>query len=109
MILITKSNIAEFENLKNNDIPLLVDFFAEWCGPCRMLAPVIEEVSFELNGKVTFVKIDIDEMPELATSLNIRSIPTLVVFQKNRELGRQSGFMNGSQIKDFLKSLSVKI
>ena len=61
------------------------EFFTKQSTKCH---PVIEEVSFELNGKVTFVKIDIDEMPELATSLNIRSIPTLVVFQKNREIQR---------------------
>ncbi|WP_418291214.1 thioredoxin, partial [Massilicoli timonensis] len=72
---------AEFEELKKQPGVLVVDFFATWCGPCKMLSPVLEEVAEELAGKAAIVKVDVDESGELASSYGIMSVPTLIVFK----------------------------
>ena len=78
-IILTESNFEQ-EVLKS-DVPVLVDFWATWCGPCRMLAPTIEKIAEEQEGKIKVGKIDVDEEPELATKYGIASIPTLMVFK----------------------------
>ena len=70
------------KEVKESDIPVFVDFWAEWCGPCRMVSPVIEELSNDYDGKVKFVKVNIDEAGDLASSYQVYSIPTLVLFLK---------------------------
>lgn len=91
-IIITEQNFEE-EVLKS-DIPVLVDFFATWCGPCRMLAPVIEEVSNENEGKIKVGKVNVDEQPELAAKFGIQSIPTLLVFKNGTVSNRSLGYMS---------------
>lgn len=81
-----------------SEIPVLVDFFATWCGPCRMLAPVIEEVANECSGRIKVGKLDVDDAPELAVAYNVSSIPTLLVF-KNGEVVQQSvGYCSKEQV-----------
>lgn len=76
---------ATFEQeVTNSEMPVLVDFWAEWCGPCKMLSPVLEEMAAEFEGKVKIVKVNIDDSPETPTKLGVRGIPTLVLF-KNGE------------------------
>lgn len=88
---LTKSNFDE--TLKNaGDKPVMVDFFAEWCGPCKMAAPVIEELVGEYEGKAVIAKVDVDAQNELAGQHGVMSIPTVIVFVKGEEVDRKIGF-----------------
>lgn len=80
---------------------VLVDFFAEWCGPCQMLAPVLEELDKE--GQVKIVKIDVDEVPELARQFRVMSIPTVMLFKNGQFVKKQLGFMPLEALKEFVK------
>ena len=84
---VTQQNFQE--EVVKADVPVLVDFFATWCGPCQMLAPVLEEVAEEVEGRAKVVKVDVDEEQQLASLYGVMSIPTLLVF-KNGEVAEQS-------------------
>jgi len=88
-------------------IPTLVDFWAPWCGPCRMVAPIVEELAGEYAGKVNFVKLNTDENPIVASRYGIRSIPTLLVFKNGAPVGQIIGFRPKSDIKRRLDSVLV--
>ena len=83
-------------------LPVVVDFWAEWCGPCKMLAPVLDDLSTELAGKAKIAKVNVDENRELAAQFNIRSIPCLLVFKAGEVKGQMVGAMNKTQLKDKL-------
>ena len=80
----------------------LVDFFAEWCGPCRMMTPVLEEVSSELKDKATIAKLDIDHSSSIASKYQVTSVPTLVLFKDGKEVDRLIGLRDAEAIKDFI-------
>lgn len=80
------------QEVLQSELPVLVDFFAEWCGPCRMLSPVMQELSEEYGGKVKFVKLNVDRAPELASSFGINSIPALLYFKNGQVKGSSVGF-----------------
>ncbi len=83
-------------------LPVLVDFWAEWCGPCRAVAPVVEELSKEYAGKVDFAKINVDENATLASQYGIMSIPTLIIFKKGKPAEQIVGFRPKAELKKFL-------
>lgn len=80
------------EEVLKSEKPVLVDFFADWCGPCRMVAPVIEELAAQYDGKVMVGKLDVDANPKVAGDYKVMSIPTVILFEKGREVARQVGF-----------------
>ena len=90
---------SKFSEIINSDIPVLVDFFATWCGPCKMLAPVLEQVKEDLGDKIKIIKIDVDKNQEIASSYQVRGVPTMLLFQNGQQLWRQSGVLTKEEIE----------
>lgn len=93
----------EFDEIKQDGV-LLVDFFATWCGPCKMLAPVLEELAQEYEGKATIVKVDVDKDEALARRFSIMSVPTMILFKNGEAIREASGFQPKPQLKAFIDS-----
>ena len=100
-ITITKSNFED-EVLKS-DIPVLVDFWASWCGPCRMLAPVVAEIAEEYEGQIRVGKVNVDEEPELAGQFRVSSIPTVLIFKDGKIANASVGFRPKAQLVSLFK------
>ena len=84
--------------------PVVVDFWAEWCGPCRMIAPALEEIAGSLDGKVKIVKLNVDENPKTAAKYGIQSIPTLMIFKDGQMASRQIGALPKQKLEDWIKA-----
>ena len=96
---------ASFENdVLQSEVPALVDFWAAWCGPCKMIAPLIDEISEEYAGKIKVCKMDVDSNRDLAASYGIRSIPTLMIFSGGEIVGTEIGALTKQQLDEFVKS-----
>ncbi len=100
--------MASFKELISSEKPVLIDFYADWCGPCKTMAPILEEVKTKIGDSSTIVKIDVDKNPQVANSLNVRSIPTLMIFQKGELKWRKMGVSSAYELETMLKSFSVK-
>jgi thioredoxin 1 len=100
----TVTDASFAEDVLQSDTPVLVDFWADWCGPCKMIAPALEEISEELAGKVTIAKVDIMENTETASKFGVQSIPFLVVFKNGEPIAQKLGAAPKSQLKAWLES-----
>lgn len=87
----------------NSELPVFVDFWAEWCGPCRMVGPVIDELAGDYEGKVKFVKVNVDEANELASKYNVFSIPTLAIFKNGQLISQQVGAASKESYKNMIE------
>ncbi|GLB51975.1 thioredoxin [Neptunitalea chrysea] len=94
--------MSSFKDLINQSKPVLIDFYAEWCGPCKMMAPILHNVKNDMGNQVSILKIDVDKNQELAAKYQIRGVPTLMIFKEGKQLWRQSGVVQEQQIKEVL-------
>ena len=90
------------QQVLNSDKPVFVDFWAEWCGPCRMVSPIVEELSKEYEGKVNFVKVNVDQNRDLASKYNIFSIPTLAIFRNGEVVAQTAGASSIESIRNYI-------
>lgn len=98
--------MSNFIDIINSPKPVLVDFFATWCGPCQMLAPILKEVKDELGDKVTIIKIDVDKNQPLAAQYQVRGVPTMLLFQNGKQVWRQSGVLSKQEIVKIIQNTS---
>jgi thioredoxin 1 len=95
-----------FKEIISDSKPTLVDFFAEWCGPCKTLKPILEDVKTEMGQKANVIKVDVDRNPVAAQNFQIRGVPTLIIFKNGKPVWRQSGVLPKNEIVKILKSFS---
>ena len=98
-------NAASWSSVTGSSVPVLVDFWAEWCGPCRAIAPILEELATEYSGKLKIVKVNVDEAPDIAQQFGIRSIPTLLVFKNGTVVDQSVGAASKASLKTRLEPL----
>lgn len=94
---------SSFNTIINSETPVLIDFHATWCGPCKALAPILEQVKKELEGAVKIIKIDVDKNQPLATKYQVKGVPTLLLFKSGKQVWRQSGVLQKDQLVQIIK------
>lgn len=92
-----------FNEMIQSEKPVLVDFFAEWCGPCKMMSPILKEVKDSLGDEVTIIKVDVDKNPQAAAAYQVQGVPTLIVFKKGQAVWRQSGVLPKAGLVNILQ------
>lgn len=98
-----KEKTTSFTEMINSDTPLLVDFHADWCGPCKMMAPILKNLKKEMGEDLQIIKIDVDKNPDAAIKYQVRGVPTLILFHKGNLLWQQSGVVQFPQLKQMIR------
>jgi thioredoxin 1 len=102
---VARVGAADFEtDVLGSDVPVLVEYWAEWCGPCKMMAPLLEETARLYDGRIRVAKVNVDEEPALARRYNVRSIPTMMIFRDGNPAATQVGAVNRSRLEDFVEA-----
>ena len=96
--------MSKFSELINQDQPVLVDFFADWCGPCKMMSPILKQVKDSLGERVSIIKIDVDKNQALAAKYQVRGVPTMLLFKNGKQVWRQSGVVQKNDIINIITS-----
>ena len=94
---------TSFGTITDSEIPVLIDFFATWCGPCQTLAPILQDVKKDLGEKVKIIKVDVDKNQQLAQKFQVRGVPTLMLFKNGQQLWRQSGVLTRADLKQIIE------
>ena len=95
---------SSFSKIIDSEIPVLVDFYADWCGPCKMLAPILKQVKDDMGEAIKIVKIDVDKNQSIAAKYQVRGVPTMLLFKKGKQLWRQSGVLQKNDLIQIVKS-----
>ena len=98
--------MAKFQEIINSSKPVLVDFSAEWCGPCKMMAPILAQLKTMVSENTTILKVDVDKNPEVSKQYNIQGVPTLILFQNGAIKWRQSGVIQAAQLKSIIEQFA---
>jgi thioredoxin 1 len=105
----TSNKKESFGEIIRGRTPVLVDFTAQWCGPCKMMKPILEQLHQRMGEKVRIIKIDIDQSPAAAQAYNVQSVPTLLLFQEGKQLWRQSGVIQAGQLEKIIEQNTTNV